>query len=81
VTLCRLFRDGFFVGESGTCSTNRVRVHFQKNIQAILVEHEINHQDPLPRNYLDPIKALWVDGGVKQAIAKGNEFALHDNLE
>ncbi|KAK2755330.1 g protein alpha subunit [Colletotrichum kahawae] len=46
----------------------------------ILVEHEINASDPLPHDYLQPIKELWSDGGVKQAIAKGNEFALHDNL-
>ncbi|KAL2873114.1 G-Protein alpha subunit [Colletotrichum sp. CLE4] len=51
-----------------------------KHMAHILVEHEINAQDPLPRDYLQPVKELWVDGGVKQAIAKGNEFALHDNL-
>ncbi|KAI3542949.1 guanine nucleotide-binding protein alpha-2 subunit [Colletotrichum abscissum] len=51
-----------------------------KHMAHILVEHEINAQDPLPRDYLQPVKELWVDSGVKQAIAKGNEFALHDNL-
>lgn len=23
---------------------------------------------------------LWSDGGVQQAVARGHEFALHDNL-
>lgn len=46
----------------------------------ILVEHEISPEDKLPQEYLQPIKTLWQDSGVKQAIAKGNEYALHDNL-
>lgn len=37
--------------------------------------------EPLPTDYLEPVKQLWVDEGVKKAIAKGNEFALHDNLD
>lgn len=47
----------------------------------ILVDHEIGAEDKLPQDYLEPIKALWADGGVKAAVAKGNEYALHDNLE
>lgn len=46
----------------------------------ILVEQEISANDPLPKDYLDPIKALWRDGGVNRAMEKGNEYALHDNL-
>jgi guanine nucleotide-binding protein subunit alpha, other len=34
----------------------------------------------MPEEYLEPIKALWADGGVQKAILKGNEYALHDNL-
>ena len=52
----------------------------EKNIKHILVEFELNANDPLPVDYLEPIKELWKDSGVKSAIAKGNEFALHDNL-
>jgi guanine nucleotide-binding protein subunit alpha, other len=26
------------------------------------------------------MKAMWLDAGVQQAVAKGHEFALHDNL-
>jgi guanine nucleotide-binding protein subunit alpha, other len=52
----------------------------QDNIKHILVETEISATDGLPNDFLPPIKALWVDEGVKKTIAKGNEFALHDNL-
>jgi guanine nucleotide-binding protein subunit alpha, other len=26
------------------------------------------------------MKAMWLDSGVQLAVAKGHEFALHDNL-
>jgi guanine nucleotide-binding protein subunit alpha len=52
----------------------------QKNMAHVLVEREIAAEDRLPLDYLDPVKALWVDKGVKMAIAKGNAYALHDNL-
>jgi hypothetical protein len=26
------------------------------------------------------MKSMWLDSGVQQAVAKGHEFALHDNL-
>ncbi len=47
----------------------------------ILVDCEMSINDPMPTDYLEPIKDLWADDGVKKAIAKGNEFALHDNLD
>lgn len=47
----------------------------------VLVEYEIGAEDKLPQDYLEPIKALWGDDGVRAAIAKGNEYALHDNLQ
>lgn len=53
----------------------------QRNITLIMEEQELGAHDALPIEFLDPIKALWVDAGVKKAIAKGNEFALHDNLD
>lgn len=46
----------------------------------VLVDREISAQEQMPADYLEPVKALWTDGGVKAAIAKGNEYALHDNL-
>ncbi|KAI9172450.1 putative beta-glucosidase M [Paramyrothecium foliicola] len=53
----------------------------EKNMAQILVEREIGPNDRLPQEFLAPIKSLWQDDGVKAAIAKGNEYALHDNLE
>lgn len=53
----------------------------EKNMKHILVEFELGANDPLPNDYLEPIKTLWKDDGVRRAIAKGNEFALHDNLD
>ncbi|KAI5302946.1 hypothetical protein KEM56_000191 [Ascosphaera pollenicola] len=29
----------------------------------------------------DAMKELWTDGGVQKAVARGHEFALHDNLQ
>lgn len=52
----------------------------QQLIAHISVEVEIGANDNLPRDYLGPAKKLWQDAGVRQAIAKGNQFALHDNL-
>ncbi len=46
----------------------------------ILVEREVGLQESLPRDYVEPIKALWQDSGVRAVMAKGNEYALHDNL-
>jgi len=47
----------------------------------IMVDFELGANDQMPLDYLEPIKKLWVDGGVRKAIGKGNEFALHDNLD
>ncbi|RCI12874.1 hypothetical protein L249_1084 [Ophiocordyceps polyrhachis-furcata BCC 54312] len=52
----------------------------EKYMAHILVEPEIGLHERLPPDYIEPIKALWKDGGVRAAIAKGNEYALHDNL-
>ncbi|KAL5584852.1 G-Protein alpha subunit [Fusarium odoratissimum] len=52
----------------------------EKHMAHILVDHEISPHDPMPADYLEPIKALWVDNGVRAAIGMGNEYALHDNL-
>jgi guanine nucleotide-binding protein subunit alpha len=46
----------------------------------VLVEQEIHPNEPFPQDFLEPIKALWQDEGVRKAIDKGNEYALHDNL-
>ena len=53
----------------------------QKNMAQIMVDYEMTADEPLPDEYLEPVKKLWLDGGVKAAIEKGNEYALHDNLD
>ncbi|KFY71841.1 hypothetical protein V499_07987 [Pseudogymnoascus sp. VKM F-103] len=51
-----------------------------KYITLILVDHDLGPKDPLPTEYKTPFKGLWSDAGVQKAIEKGNEYALHDNL-
>ncbi|KAK2068316.1 hypothetical protein P8C59_002959 [Phyllachora maydis] len=53
----------------------------EKNMAHIMADYDVNANEPLPTDYLDPIKQLWQDDAVRRTIAKGNEFALHDNLE
>ncbi|KEY66085.1 hypothetical protein S7711_09205 [Stachybotrys chartarum IBT 7711] len=53
----------------------------EKNMAHVSVERELSLHEKLPQDYLAPIKALWQDKGVKAAIAKGNEYALHDNVD
>lgn len=50
-------------------------------MEQIQVDYEVSPNEPLPEEYLQPVKDLWVDAGVQHAITKGNEFALHDNLD
>ncbi|KAI9900044.1 hypothetical protein N3K66_004306 [Trichothecium roseum] len=52
----------------------------EKNLEIVLLDREIAAEDKMPPEYLEPIRALWVDEGIKAAIGKGNEYALHDNL-
>ncbi|KAI1438508.1 G protein alpha subunit [Xylaria sp. CBS 124048] len=52
----------------------------EKNKELVLTDVEIGPNDPLPEEYLQPIKSLWADAGVQKAILKGNEYALHDNI-
>jgi guanine nucleotide-binding protein subunit alpha len=54
--------------------------HVQQYINLILIDHDLGPKDSMPLQYLPCFKSLWVDAGVQKAIEKGNEFALHDNL-
>ncbi|ROW08162.1 hypothetical protein VPNG_06928 [Cytospora leucostoma] len=53
----------------------------EKYMEQVLVDHELSPNDHFPIEFLEPIKHLWVDEGVRRAISKGNEYALHDNLD
>ena len=79
----RMARNSMFWNEDirlepGTMDTNHNRV--QKHMTYISGEYELSANDPMPADYLEPIKKLWADSGVQKAILKGNEYALHDNL-
>lgn len=50
-------------------------------MEQVLVDYELSPNDHFPEQYLQPLKNLWVDDGVRKATAKGNEYALHDNLD
>ncbi|KAH7326211.1 G protein alpha subunit [Stachybotrys elegans] len=53
----------------------------EKHMAHVMADREISLHEKLPFDLLAPIKSLWEDSGVKAAVAKGNEYALHDNLE
>ena len=48
--------------------------------EVVAADPDISGDDPMPADCLVAFKALWGDGGVQEAIKKGNEYALHDNL-
>lgn len=52
-----------------------------KYMEMICSDPEIGIEDALPLNCMAAFKCLWADQGVQTAIAKGHEYALHDNLE
>lgn len=52
----------------------------QQYIHIISVDHDLGPKEPLPMDYLSTFKSLWADAGVQKCMTRGNEFALHDNL-
>jgi len=52
-----------------------------KAMEVVCSEPEISTDDPMPLDCMHAFKNLWDDDGVQGAIAKGHEYALHDNLE
>lgn len=52
----------------------------QKYVALIMMERELGTSEFFPREYLPAFRSLWKDGGVQDAVHRGNEFALHDNL-
>lgn len=52
----------------------------QNILDLILRERDLGPKDPMPTEYLQAFKSLWTDNGVQQAVSKGHEYALHDNL-
>lgn len=52
----------------------------EHHVELIILDRELARGEFFPREYLIPFKSLWADRGVQQAVQRGNEFALHDNL-
>ncbi|RPA82352.1 guanine nucleotide binding protein, alpha subunit [Ascobolus immersus RN42] len=52
----------------------------EHHVDLIILDRELARGEFFPREYLIPFKSLWADRGVQQAVQRGNEFALHDNL-
>ncbi|CAG8953296.1 hypothetical protein HYFRA_00003503 [Hymenoscyphus fraxineus] len=50
------------------------------HLPVILQEKDLRPFEPIPTEYLRAFKDLWKDPGMKKAVARGNEYALHDNL-
>lgn len=45
-----------------------------------MADPEIGPDDAMPLDCLHAFHSLWADKGCQLAILKGNEYALHDNL-
>ncbi|GAB7352349.1 hypothetical protein MBLNU459_g2790t1 [Dothideomycetes sp. NU459] len=68
----------------GAMEEHEVQYHEPSNVkymELICTDTEIGTADAMPLNYLQAFRNLWEDAGVRLAISKGHEYALHDNLE
>ncbi|KAG0635869.1 guanine nucleotide binding protein, alpha subunit [Tuber brumale] len=52
----------------------------EAHVELVIMERELGRQEPFPKEYQKAFTSLWADGGVQTAVHRGNEFALHDNL-
>lgn len=52
----------------------------QRHVGLIMMDRELTASEFFPREYLPAFRSIWKDSGVKDAVQRGNEFALHDNL-
>ncbi|GAN04702.1 guanine nucleotide-binding protein subunit alpha-2 [Mucor ambiguus] len=55
------------------CKSNADYSKLFQNVQPL------KRGEPYPEAYLQPLKALWTDSGIRAAKQEGNIFALHDN--
>jgi guanine nucleotide-binding protein subunit alpha, other len=44
------------------------------------MERDVGPNEAVPEEYATCFMDLWQDEGIQLAMLKGNEFALHDNL-
>lgn len=47
----------------------------------IALAEDIGIDDPFPIQCLAAMKGLWTDEAVQSTIRRGNEYALHDNIQ
>lgn len=47
----------------------------------IAAAEDIGADDAFPAQCLPAMKALWNDPSVQATIKRGNEYALHDNIQ
>lgn len=55
--------------------------HQQENERIIAAAEDIGAEDYFPIQCLDAMKGLWDDASVQLTIRRGNEYALHDNIQ
>jgi guanine nucleotide-binding protein subunit alpha len=46
------------------------------NVEIVDGAMDIGDGEPFPRQYIEPLKALWTDPYVQRAYERGNEAAL-----
>jgi len=51
------------------------------HLPIIMQEKDLRPFEAIPIEYLRAFKDLWADPGLQKAVERGNEFALHDNLD
>ena len=54
---------------------------FKEYERIIAAAEDIGSDDPFPQPCLAAMKGLWKDASVQKTIGRGNEYALHDNIQ
>ena len=52
----------------------------QRYSEMVNAAPDIGTEEPMPEEFLTAFNCLWADKGVQLTILKGNQYALHDNL-
>jgi guanine nucleotide-binding protein subunit alpha len=68
----------------GAMEEQRTEFEDEANVrwaQYVGSDPEISPEEQVPIDSLHAFMSLWQDKGVQMAMLKGNEYALHDNLE
>jgi len=60
---------------------NPLLISHQEHEKVIASAEDIGPDDSFPQECLPAMKSLWHDPSVQATIKRGNEFALHDNIQ